>query len=331
MHCRFMCFFAVAVIVSSPFVAAQSQLDLKDPTVRKMILEERKHLDCEGIYQQTRLKVDAQIKLLNKVEASGGVSPQTIASLTEATTALGQKRREFCSLYKVTPEMNKEDYFRNYGEIDKGESDIALVLRVATGQAPQSELKKLQTVKAQETSSGTPDIPKTLNEIVSTVDSVTARVGKAEQRISALETQQAPTRLLTAEQERIFVNDLASVPSAPFWYITETVFHSLTSDEQGFFSSQMAEILGKAKWRDLRPECAAAADPVFVKQNCIAPIYQDPSDRGVVIVSPESLLPSAQGLSREMNKFGIRNLVLVSKYAQPGVELKFIVLRIGVQ
>jgi hypothetical protein len=117
------------------FPPVYAQVDTSKADSRKMIINERKGLNCGGIYQQTKLKVDAQLKVA-KLDASATVGPQTLANLNETATALGQKRREFCELYKVTPELNKEDYFRVYGELDQKESDLDLIFRSVAGTNP---------------------------------------------------------------------------------------------------------------------------------------------------------------------------------------------------
>jgi hypothetical protein len=178
-----------AAVVLSGNAGGQGQLDLKDPKVRKMIQEERKSMDCAGIYQQTKLKLDAQFKLGNKLDASTGLGSQLMATLTEVTTALGQSRRELCEFYKHDPEFTKEDYFRAVGELNKGESDAALLLKYASGKASEGDLNTLKTVKPQASSSGSIDVNATMKEVQQTVDSVTARVTKAEQRIGTLESQ----------------------------------------------------------------------------------------------------------------------------------------------
>src|SRR5215813_1127129 len=132
-------------------LAAQHQLD---PQLRKEIMEERKGMDCAGIYQQTKLKVDAQLKLTNKLDTSAGVSSQTVATMTDVTTALGLHRRELCEFYKHDPEFTKDDYFRAVGELNKGESDAALLFQYASGKASPKELQTLQTVKPQEATNG---------------------------------------------------------------------------------------------------------------------------------------------------------------------------------
>ncbi|HLK32197.1 MAG TPA: hypothetical protein VKT29_03855 [Terriglobales bacterium] len=166
-----------------------------------MILTERKSMDCAGIYQQTKLKLDAQLKLGNKVDASAGMTQQVLANLTEATIALGQRRREFCEVYKTTPEMTGADYFRAVGAFNDGDSDIGLLFRYATGKAPQSELKDLKTVKPQENSSGAVDVSATTQDVLQKLDSVTARLTKDEAKLNALDplNQNIATATATVE------------------------------------------------------------------------------------------------------------------------------------
>src|SRR5713226_3064533 len=130
---------ALALTVMLP--SAYAQVDTSKPENRKMIINERKGLNCGGIYQQTRLKIDAQLKVATKLEASAGLSPQTLANLNETATALGQKRREFCELYKVTPELNKEEYLRVYGELNQKESDLDLIFRSVADKNASDSLK----------------------------------------------------------------------------------------------------------------------------------------------------------------------------------------------
>lgn len=192
---------ALLVLACSAIVHAQTQLDLTDPAVRKMLLKERKGLVCKGIYQQTRLKVEARLKLLNKLEASGGVNPEKLASLTEVTTALGQKRREFCELYKVTPEFTKDDYFRAWGEFDKSDSDVELLFRYATGQASENDLKGLRTVTPRHESGGSVDVNATLKEILQGVDSIVERVAKTEEKVRNLQEKHVAQQEAEKEAE----------------------------------------------------------------------------------------------------------------------------------
>ncbi len=179
----------------------QQQRNIMDPAVRKMILEERKGMNCVGIYEQTKLKLDAQFKSGNKIDASVGLSQQILATLDEVTTALGQSRRELCEFYKHDPEFTKDDYFRQVGELNKGESDAALLLQFASGKASAADLKTLQTVKPQASPTGTIDVNATLKEVTQTVDSVTTRISKAEERINALEATQETIATATATVE----------------------------------------------------------------------------------------------------------------------------------
>ena len=182
---------------------AQNQLDLTNPDVRKMILSERKGMDCAGIFQQTKLKLDAQLKGLDVADASAGISSANVATMTETTTALGQSRRELCEFYKHDPTFSKEDYFRATGDITKGESDASLLFKYSAGKASQSEVKSsLQTVKPQETPDGKIDVNATMKAVVSVVTSVTARVTKAEARISELESP-TPRKLLPEQMEKL--------------------------------------------------------------------------------------------------------------------------------
>ena len=171
-------------------LSGQGRLDLTDPKVRSMILQERKNIDCKGIYQQTRLKVDAQVKLLSKVEASGGVTPQTVANLTETTTALGQKRKEFCELYKADPTFTKDDYLRVYGELGQKESDVALILGRISG---KHETADNAAVNAS------------LTEIRQSLNQMDVRVGAAEKRITGLQAEAAAKeeQRLRAEVQRL--------------------------------------------------------------------------------------------------------------------------------
>jgi len=184
-----------AVIFTSANLRAQNQLDLKDPKVRKMILAERKRMDCNGLYRQTQLKVDAQLKLLNKMEATAGVTPQTIANLTETTTALGQKRKEFCELYKSDPTFTKDDYFRVFGELDQRDSDVALILARITGAKSASDsLNSLKTVPPRN-STDAADVNSALTEIRKGLNQIDLRVGSAEKEIAKLQAEKAPPRV----------------------------------------------------------------------------------------------------------------------------------------
>lgn len=171
---------AMAIVPS-----AYAQVDTAKPETRKMIIEERKGLNCGGIYQQAKLKIDAQLKLATKLDATFGVSSQTLANLNETTTALGQKRREFCELYKVTPELNKEDYFRAYGELDKREADLDLIFRSVTGKDSSDNLKNLQTVAPRETNAAV-DANAALVELRQGLSRMDLRVSNVETKIEAL-------------------------------------------------------------------------------------------------------------------------------------------------
>lgn len=120
-------------------VSAATQLDLSRVENRKQVIAERKGIDCGGIYKQTQLKLDAVLKLSSKLEVSVGWTPQVLAQLTTMTAALGQKRREFCELYRSTPEWNTEEYFRTYGEMSKLDSDIDAFLQAMVGEAGKSQ------------------------------------------------------------------------------------------------------------------------------------------------------------------------------------------------
>ena len=185
----FLLFTVFACALSASALQNPQQLDLTNPNTRKMILDERKGMDCAGLYQQTKLKLDAQLKLGSKLDTSSGISSQTMATMTELTTALGQHRRELCEFYKHDPSFTKEDYFRGVGDLEKGESDAALLFQYASGKAPKSALQNLQTVKPQATSNGSVDVNATLKSVVQTVDSVTTRLTKAEQKLNDLETK----------------------------------------------------------------------------------------------------------------------------------------------
>ena len=233
---------ALLVFACTTVAHTQSQLDLTDPTVRKMLLEERKRLDCKGIYEQTRLKFNAQLKLLDRLQASAGISPEKLVSLTDVTTALGQKRREFCELYKVTPEVTKDDYFRVYGELDKGDSDVALLFRYATGQAGENELKDLQTVEPRRESGGSVDINATLKAILQTVDSIMERLGETEEKVRELEAKYAPRRL-TEEQKGLLIMRLSQSPGH------KVKISGLLGDFESLnYAGDFAEVLRASGW-----------------------------------------------------------------------------------
>jgi len=124
--------FLVGALVSAP-TYAETQLDLSKIENRREVLKERKGMDCGGIYKQTQLKVDAVLTLADKFQASAGLTPEAIVQMNATTTAIGQKRREFCELYKSTPEFNKEEYFRVYGELSASESDMNMLFKAITG------------------------------------------------------------------------------------------------------------------------------------------------------------------------------------------------------
>ena len=234
---------ALLVIACPTIVHAQTQLDLTNPTVRKMLLKERKPMNCKGIYQQTRLKLEARLNLLNRLQASAGVSPEKLASLTEVTTALGQKRREFCELYKVTPELTKDDYFRVYGELDKSESDVALLFRYATGQADKSELKELQTVVPHREPGGSVDVNATLEEILQEVDSIVGRLGRTEEKVRKLEENYAPRRL-TEELKALLVTRLSQSPGH------KVRISGLLGDYESLnYAKDFAEVLRASGWK----------------------------------------------------------------------------------
>jgi hypothetical protein len=175
------------------FPSVYAQVDTSKPESRKMIIDERKGLNCGGIYQQTRLKIDAQLKVATKLEASVGLSPQTLANLNETATALGQKRREFCELYKVTPELNKDDYFRVYGELDKKESDLDLIFRSVAGKNTSDSLKSLQTVPPRETNAPA-DANAALADLRQGLSQMDLRVSNVETKIGKLAEEVDPVR-----------------------------------------------------------------------------------------------------------------------------------------
>jgi len=205
-----------------------------DPALRKMIIAERKGMDCAGIYQQTKLKLEMQFKLGTKVDTSSGLSSQTMATLSDVTTALGQSRRELCEFYKHDPEFTKDDYFRQVGELNKGESDAALLFQFASGKASAADLKTLQTVKAQESSTGTIDVNATLKEVAQTVDSVATRVTKAEQRINALESQTTELHSKAEQLEPLHQEIATATATVEVVIATTEVINTHYADSGGY-------------------------------------------------------------------------------------------------
>lgn len=147
-------FFIICLVFSS-FGLSQTALDLSKIANRREVIRERSKMDCKGLYQQTRLKLELQQQFFNKITSTGGISPEVLVTLSNETAALGQKRREYCEYYRATPEWNKDEYFRAYGELDKRESDIDLIFRgiqqLGSGKQSSSSseanpLKGLQTI-----------------------------------------------------------------------------------------------------------------------------------------------------------------------------------------
>lgn len=296
------------IIWASPAIAhTQGQLDLTNPTVRKMLLKERKRLNCKGIYQQTRLKFDAQLKLLNKLQASASIGSEVLASLTEMTILLGQKRREFCELYKVTPDLTKDDYFRVYGELDKTDSDVALLFRYASGQASESELKDLQTVSPQHESGGSVDVNATLKAILQTIDSIGVRLGRTEEKVRELEENYARRRL-TEEQKELLIMRLSQSPGH------EVKISGLLGDNESFnYAQAFAEVLRASGWK------VEGVDQVVLGK----------PHKGLVIVVNSTYpkeTPSGAGLlQRALNEVGIDAPGAHHRSTPPGI----IELRVG--
>lgn len=196
--------YVVALLCSALYAQQQQKMDLTNPATRKMILQERKSMNCAGIYEQTRRKFSADLKVTDKFSGSVGVNNDALVTLTELATVLGQKRRDFCEMYRVTPEMMPEDYFRAFGELNKTESDLTLLVRVAKGQASPEVLKNLQTIPPAATGQKA-DLNASARELTKVVDSVDVRVKRAEEKINQLEqqsTQEAQDRKAAEERRR---------------------------------------------------------------------------------------------------------------------------------
>lgn len=121
-------------LLGAPDAGAETKLDLSKIENRKQVLKERDKMDCAGIYKQSQLRLG----IVGKLSLQAG----ELAKLTEMTVGLGQKRREFCELYRATPEFNTEEYLAVYGGLDKQESDLKLIVdRAASGPAPAASPK----------------------------------------------------------------------------------------------------------------------------------------------------------------------------------------------
>lgn len=108
------------IIASSS--SAETRLDLALVQNRDQIIKERKGIDCKGIYQQARAKLNIATKL-HKIAFEMKLEP-FLVTLEAQIINLGQKRKEFCELYKSSPEWNQEEYFKNLQLWEKEEREI---------------------------------------------------------------------------------------------------------------------------------------------------------------------------------------------------------------
>ena len=103
-------------------------------------------------------------------------------------------------MYKVTPELNKEDYFRTYGELDKRESDLDLIFRTVTNKDSSDSLKNLQTVAPRQTNAPA-DANAALTELRQNLSQMDLRVSNVETKIQELDPLHQTIKAATATVE----------------------------------------------------------------------------------------------------------------------------------
>ncbi|MBI2955784.1 MAG: hypothetical protein HYY26_00590 [Acidobacteria bacterium] len=104
------------------------ELDTSDPMVRKQILEERKKMDCKGIFKGTAKDIKASLSVLDQVKAELGFGEKVLAALSTRATIIGQARKELCELYKCTPEFGYKEYL---AQADKNNEMIVKIFALA--------------------------------------------------------------------------------------------------------------------------------------------------------------------------------------------------------
>ncbi len=122
---------------------AGKEPDLFDPKVRKQILDERRKIDCKGIYKGTARDISASLDVLKHVKTQLGFGEKTLATLSERATLVGQARRELCELYKSTPEFTHTEYL---AQADKNNAMLVKLFSLAEAAQTAAEQRKDGTI-----------------------------------------------------------------------------------------------------------------------------------------------------------------------------------------
>ncbi len=136
-------------------------------------------------------------------------------------------------------------------------------------------------------------------------------------------------RLLTDEQEKVFSKDMAAIPPQLFFTITETNDRD-SSSEQMMFTAQLSEMLRSAKWTNLTEELNAGRINRIVPIPYIKPVSQ----RGVILYSPQKMMPYAVALANELDKFSIQHTPVRTEDWMGGnhsMPVDFIIIEVGLQ
>lgn len=137
-------------------------------------------------------------------------------------------------------------------------------------------------------------------------------------------------RMLSSDEAKQFSGDMAnSVPPQIFFTVTETSDHD-PSSEQMMFTNQLSEILKTAKWTNLGEELNSGR----IKRVVPLPLYKEVSQRGIILYSPQSLMPYAVALANEMDKFSIQHSPVRRMDMMGGdknIPVDFIIIEIGLQ
>jgi hypothetical protein len=137
-----------------------------------------------------------------------------------------------------------------------------------------------------------------------------------------------PSRLLTSEQMQEFARDISKIPPQDFFLAIETNDRDEGS-EQMLVYKQLGEILKAAKWRHLVEEINSG------KLNRMIPLQYiyNVSQRGIIIAAPDKLMPQAEELGKEMDKFHLHHSF--RRFNMMGgdnnIPVDFIFIKIGIQ
>jgi hypothetical protein len=137
-----------------------------------------------------------------------------------------------------------------------------------------------------------------------------------------------PNRLLTSEQMQEFARDISKIPPQDFFLAIETNDRDEGS-EQMLVYKQLGEILKAAKWQHLVEE----VDRGKLKRMIPLQYIYNVSQRGIIIAAPDKLMPQAEQLGKEMDKFHLhhsfRQFNLMG--GDNNIPVDFIFIRVGIQ